>query len=140
MTTLRVPSWLRDEVNTRAAQLNVEPWVVLTDVFARTQQMPPSRIPQYPTAVTRRYGSELSPDGLLTTGQLDLGALAARPAAVPERAAQLAREMADAEDAEAEREHGEGRAHRRSSRQRQTDAGRTRAGSLKAVVNRKKGG
>jgi hypothetical protein len=74
MTTIRLPTWLRDEINERAVRQVAEPWVSLMDLMARTRQLPPSRIPEYPLAVVRRYGSDLAADGFLATGQLELGA------------------------------------------------------------------
>jgi len=130
MTTIRVPEWLRDEVNERAVRQEAEPWVSLMDLMARTQQLPATRIPEYPLAVVRRYGTDLSADGFLTTGQLELGALAARPAPSNK-----------AEDDEAEDDAAAGKKPRRSSRTRpsQQSLHETRAGSLAAVV-RKRGG
>jgi hypothetical protein len=89
MTTIRLPVWLRDEINERAVRQVAEPWVSLMDLLARCRQLPPSRVPAYPLAVVRRYGTDLAPDGFLATGQLELGAFvssgyaAPRPAPAP---------------------------------------------------------
>ncbi len=60
MTTVRLPKWLRDEVGKRSDALQVEHWVALMDLLARAQRVEP---PEYPLAVRRRYGSELTSDG-----------------------------------------------------------------------------
>jgi hypothetical protein len=119
MTTIRVPVWLRDEINHRAVVQQAEPWVSLMDLMTRTQQLPPSRIPEWPQAVIRRYGLDLSDDGMLSTGQLELGALAAR--------------ASHPEDAEAEADEAAGRPPRRTSRPREKE---TAAGGIAAVVRR----
>jgi len=99
MTTIRLPTWLRDEINERAVRQVAEPWVSLMDLMARTRQLPPSRIPEYPLAVVRRYGSDLAADGFLATGQLDLGAFVgggyAKPRPAPVAAPEPKPEQAD---------------------------------------------
>jgi len=94
MTTIRVPVWLRDEINHRAVVQQAEPWVSLMDLMARTQQLPPSRIPEWPQAVIRRYGLDLSDDGVLSTGQLEpdaLDSLASRPDAAQNKSNKTAK-------------------------------------------------
>ena len=72
MTTVRVPSWLRDAINAPASVASVEPWALLSHWLASAEHIGPP--PEAPVAVRVRYGGDFGADGTLAEDRVRVNA------------------------------------------------------------------